>query len=227
MILVYLFASVLLAAAGPVHAQAALDRPVRRVEVAIGAGALGGSSLGSEDANLRANDTTRRPFRLFSTESRFAAAPTVEVRAGFAFNRRFAAEGLFVFSRPDVRTSINADVEGAPSLAVVERIDQYFIEGSVVIMIDKLRLGGRTVPFAAMGAGYLRQLHEGQTVIEEGHLYHLGGGFKHWLMARDRGRIRAAGLRADMRLYLMARGIAFDDRPRPHGAISGSLFVSF
>jgi hypothetical protein len=83
------------------------------------------------------------------------------------------------------------------------------------------------VPFAAAGIGYLRQLHEGLTLVEQGHLYHLGGGLKHWLAVRDRGRIRALGVRTDARLYLLRDGIAFKDRPRPLGAISGSLFIDF
>ena len=50
---------------------------------------------------------------------------------------------------------------------------------------------------------------------------------KHWLLARDRGVIKAAGLRVDARLYLLTAGITFDDGPRPQGAISGSVFVTF
>jgi hypothetical protein len=94
-------------------------------------------------------------------------------------------------------------------------------------MIDEWRMGRRTVPFAAGGVGYLRQLHEGLTVIEQGHFYHAGGGVKHWLMTRERGRLRAVGLRADARLYLLAEGISFDADPRSHLAISGSVFLAF
>jgi len=63
--------------------------------------------------------------------------------------------------------------------------------------------------------------------VEQGRVFHLGGGIKHWLMARDRGFISGAGIRMDARLYLMSGGIAFDDGPGPHGAVSGSVFVSF
>jgi hypothetical protein len=50
---------------------------------------------------------------------------------------------------------------------------------------------------------------------------------KHWLLARDRRFINGAGLRVDAHLYLMSGGITFDDRARPHGAISGSVFLAF
>jgi hypothetical protein len=130
-------------------------------------------------------------------------------------------------SHPDLRTSISADAEDAPPITIAERIDQYGIDAGVVVMLSELSLGGRTVPFVAAGAGYLRQLHEGQTVVEQGRAYHAGGGVKHWLLSRDTGWISAAGMRADARVYLMSGGIAFEDRLRPHLAISGSVFVAF
>lgn len=213
--------------AAPGYAQAAGDRPVRRIEVEAGGGLLGGAGLGSRDASLVANEPARRPFLLFRTDSRAASAPAVHVRAAFAFTRRLAVEGGLVLTRPAVGVSTRDDVEGAPALTVLERIDQYFIEAGLVILIDELRAGSRTVPFVAAGAGYLRQLHEGRTVVEHGHLYHAGGGVKHWLVARNRGLVRAAGLRADARLYFLAAGMSFDERPTPRAAVSGSVFVAF
>jgi hypothetical protein len=218
-------AILLLLLAAPVSAQT--DLPVRRIEAEVGGGIFGGTALGSADANLRANATTVQPYTLFATDSRFGSAPSMHARAGFALSRRFAVEGGLVFSRPWIRTSVSGDVEGAPALTVDERVDQYIVEASLLVRLDEISLGRRTVPFVAGGAGYLRQLHEGLTVIDEGHLYHLGGGVKHWLLARDRGFIRSAGLRADLRLYIMAGGVSFDDRPRPRGAASGSVFVAF
>jgi hypothetical protein len=208
-------------------AQTVDDLPRPRFEVDAGGGLLGGASLGSGDANLRANNPTSQPFRLFSADSRLAGSPSFHARAAFALTRRWGVEGGMVIGHPDMRTSLSADAEGAPSLTVVERIDQYFFEAGVVVMLEQWRVGRRTMPFAAAGAGYLRQLHEGLTVVEQGHLYHAGGGLKHWLVARQRGRVRAAGLRADARLYLLARGLSLDGRPRPHVAISGSAFVGF
>ena len=212
---------------GPVDAQTLVNRPPSRVEVEVGGGVVGGSVLGSVDANLVANNPVRQSFRLFTTDSRFEPAPTFHARAGVAVNRRVVVEGGFAFSRPELRTAVSGDVEGVAPLTAVERIDQYFVEGGVVVFIDELSLSPRTVPFAAGGVGYLRQLHEGLTLIEHGHVYYVGGGLKHWLVARDRGRLRAAGLRADARLYRLADGISFDGRSRSHVAVSGGVFLGF
>ena len=217
----------LLCAAGSASAQGADQRPVRRPEITVGGGWVGGVVLGAADANLRANTSPPQPSRLFSANTRMAGAPTLEANVAFSFNRRWGVEGGVTKSGPDLRSSISADAEGAPATTAVERIDQYVFEGRVVVMLDELRLGQRTVPFATAGAGYLRQLHEGHTVIEEGRAFHVGGGLKYWLLARDRGLFKAAGVRFDARLYVLTSGIAFDDDPRPQGAISGSAFVAF
>lgn len=215
----------LMLAGAPAHAQT--DPSIHRPEVELGGGILGGASLGSADANLRANAATAQPSRLFSTASRVSTERSLHARVGVALTRRFAVEGGVVLSRPQIRTSVSGDVEGAPPLTVVERVDQYLVEATVRVGLDEIRVGNRTLPFLAGGAGYLRQLHEGLTVIEEGHFYHLGGGVRHRLLARDRGFVRGAGLRADARVYVLVSGISFDGRPRPHGAASGSFFLAF
>ena len=213
--------------AGSVHAQAAVDRPVRRIEADAGAGILGGGGLGSADANLRRNDPVRQTFRLFTTSSDVGRAPLWLVRLAFPLSRRFAIEGALTKATPDVRVSATSDFEGAPSITTTETIDQYFIDGSVVVMLDELRIGTRAVPFVAAGGGYLRQLHEGQRLVEQGEVYHAGGGIKYWLLTRKAGTVRSAGLRADANAYFLRGGISFDDRPRSHVTISGSVFVGF
>ena len=213
--------------AGPAYAQAVDDIPVRRVEVTVSGGWFGGAQLGAADADLRANASPPRPLTLFSTDTRMAGTPSLEAGVGWAFSRRWGVEGGVVISRPDLRSSITADSEGAPAITVVERVDQYVIGGRLIVMLNEIGLGARTIPFASAGAAYLRQLHEGGTLIEEGQVYEFGGGLKHWLLARNGGVLRGAGIRIDARLYLLTDGITFDDGPRPQGAISGAAFLTF
>ena len=130
-------------------------------------------------------------------------------------------------AHPDIRTSITADAESAAPTVSTERIDQYVVDAGVVMTLYRFGMGQRAVPFVSAGAGYLRQLHEGQTVIEQGQVYYAGGGVKGWLMARDEGLIRAAGLRADVRMNLLRGGISFGESPRPQIAVSGGVFVGF
>ena len=197
-----------------------------RIEVSGGGGWFGGGTLGQRDANLRANSATSSPYRLFTTDSRFAAAPVVEARVAVALSRRLGIEGRFGYSRPELQTTIASDAEQGNAITAVERMNQYMIDGSVVVAIGGFRLGD-VVPFVTAGGGYMRQIHEGQTLIDEGHSYHVGGGIRRRLFTHDRGFVKSAGVRGDVRVYLLSDGAAFDTDTHSRVAASGSFFVGF
>jgi hypothetical protein len=202
----------------------ATEPPLRRLELAAGVGYLGGTSLGDADADLRS--PSAGPYRLFTTSSRLMGAPALDVRVGFDLSRRIGFEGHVLFGHPEVRTTVEGDAESAPTSEVVERLDQYLIDGGIVLRLDEFRVGGLR-PFVTAGAGYLRQLHEGLTVIEGGRVFYVGGGARYWLFARPRGLPRAGGLRVDARLNVLSGGITVDDRSRRQPSISGSFFLLF
>jgi hypothetical protein len=121
---------------------------------------------------------------------------------------------------------VTADTEGAAPITVVERVDQYVIDAGVVVRLDEMRVG-RLVPYVAAGAGYLRQLHEGLVSVEQGHVYHLGGGLSRELLSRNRGVVRAAGLRADARVYFLSGGISLDDLLTTQGTFTAGVYFRF
>src|SRR5205085_1273237 len=154
------------------------------------------------------------------SDTRLGGSIVGGVRLGGWLNRRVGLEGRLGYGRPDVATSVRADAEGAAPMTVVERIDQFVIDAGILVRLEELRLAG-WVPYAAGGAGYLRQVHEGLALIEDGHVYHLGGGVVRELSTRAHGIIRAAGLRADARVYFLSGGVSLDDRTATHGSFSG------
>ena len=218
------FALTLVCAGRDASAQTASTSSIRWVEIDLGGGLLGGAPLGTVDANLRANERTEQAYRLFTADHRFARTPEFYVRAARPFGRRWGVEGGVTISHPVLRADARADVEGAPPLTISETVGQYFFDAAVVIAFDEFRLG-RLVPFATGGAGYLRQLHEGQTVIEHGQLFQAGVGVRYPFVSRASGLVRSAGLRGDVRGYVLRGGVSVDDRPRPHMAISGGVFI--
>jgi hypothetical protein len=163
---------------------------------------------------------------LFTTDTRADAAPGVDGRIGFWLTRDLAVEGGFVYARPPLDTRITADAEGAPALTVSEDFDQYFVDANVVWLVNRFRFW-ELVPFVSGGAGYLRQLHEGRTLVETGQVYNVGAGLRHWFRMTDRGWIRGMGVRLEGRAYVLVDGVQLEDRPRTHGAFSGSFFVTF
>ena len=218
---------IVIALAMAMPAMAAAQGPplVRHLEVSGGVGVLGGSALGTQNADLRTN-TAGQPYRLFTSTTRVSSAPVLDVRAGMMLTTRYGAEAHAAFGHPDVRTALSSDAEGAPSITAVERLDQYLIDGGAVIGLDELRIAGLR-PFAVAGAGYVRQLHEGLTTIEDGRVLYVGGGVRRELIRRPRGFWRALGARGDVRLNMLSGGITIDDRTRRHVAASGSVFVVF
>jgi hypothetical protein len=202
-------------------------RPYRgdRFEASFGGIWIGGAGLGSSEANLRANNLTPTPFRLFTAETRTASAPGFDARFGYWLTRSIGIDGGFVRVRPELRTRISGDSEGAAALTVTERLDQYFIDARVIWLLPRFS-GGGTVPFVSGGAGYLRQLHEGQTLVETGQVYHAGGGVRRRLLTDVRW-FGSIGARIDGRLYVLVDGVQLEDRPRTHGAITGALFLTF
>ena len=209
----------------PAHAAAQGGDFVHRFEVTGGIGYFTGARLGDADATLRAN-AAPQPFTLFTTETSIRGSLTGDLRVGMWLNRRVGVEGRLGYGRPDVATSVRADAEGAAPITVVERIDQFVIDAGVLFRLDEMRVGP-LVPFAEGGAGYLRQVHEGLALIEEGHVYHLGGGVIQDLLTRTHGIVRAAGLRADARVYFLSGGVSLNDRITTHGSFSGGLFIRF
>lgn len=210
----------------PALAQTVDDRSAHRFDVSVGALWLAGGRLGTDDANLRANRLQAAPFTIFETNSRVSSSPAFDSRLGFWLTRSIVVEAGFLYTNSTVRSRVSADVEGAEALTLEEDLEQYFIDASGVVLIDALRFG-RMVPFVSGGAGYLRQLHEGRTLVETGQVFHAGAGIRHWLTLRDRGFMRAVGVRADARVYVLMNGFEFDTDPRVHGAVSASAFLTF
>jgi hypothetical protein len=214
-VLVVLTASTARAQSGP---------PVHRLQLGAGVGFFGGATLGDADASLRTSSSD--PYQLFATSSRQAGTIALDLHAAVDLTRRFGLEAHTLFARPDVRTSVTDDAEGAPSVDAVERLDQYLIDGGIVIRLSEFRMKSWE-PFATGGAGYLRQLHEGLTLSEDGHLFYVGGGVRRVLLLRPKGLLRGLGARGDVRLTILSGGVTVEDKTRNHFSASASVFVVF
>lgn len=189
------------------------------VEVSAGVVFTGAMDLGGRDAEETRNiNTGSGPFALFSSASKVAATPAAVFRAGVYLSRAVAIEGGVQYGRATLSTTLSGDAEQAPDLSADDMVTRYLIEGTLVLHLQGLSFAsGRGVPFLAGGGGSLRELHEGNALVETGREYHAGGGVKIWLGAR-----RKAGLRADVGVSARSGGIDFTTTRRmlPAGAVS-------
>jgi hypothetical protein len=197
------------------------------VTVSAGLIANGGYSIGDRAAEMRRNSSgTPGSFTLFRADSSFEPSNGLEARVGIALTRAWVLELGGTYAKPELGITITQDSEAAETVRVTEGVSQYTVDVGGVFQPSRLRIGSRTRPYAIIGAGYLRQLHQDRLLVETGALYYVGGGVRYWL----RGGLatgRALGIRADARYVRRAGGVDFEDSSRGYPVFSVLAFVGF
>jgi hypothetical protein len=203
------------------HAQTAADRG--RFEIAAGVLWSGPLSLGAAPATEVAPSGR---FTLFSTSTELTAAAGIEARVGVRLTPMIEVEGSSSYAQPRLQSAISGDAENGASLTASESLRQFTVNGAAVVNITRWRIGSRATPFALAGGGYLRELHEGNTLAVTGQTFFAGGGVKYLLVSRPH-RLKGVGVRADVRALVRRKGVAFDTALRTSAAFAASLFVRF
>lgn len=212
--------------ATPVMAQAGPGAGFRqgRWELSGGGVLVGGYGLGENAAELTPNSGSAPSFDQFTTDNRVRQAFGVQARIGFIVTPALVVEGGLRFTRPVFEVRVSGDAEGAPDTTVEEKLSQYVFDGSVVWHVTRAAFAGqRAVPFLFGGAGYLRELHEQDALVEDGLEYHAGGGIKWWFGQGQRG----LGVRGEVGISVRDGGFDFNDSLRVVPIVAGSLIYTF
>ena len=193
-----------------------------RFEIAAGPVWTGRASFGSQAATETTVAGGR--FDLFSTTTEFAATAGVDGELAVRLTRSLDVVGSVSYSRPELRTSISGDAEGASPTTASESIQRLTVEGGVRWHFPRWAVGNH-VPFVSAGAGYLRDVHEGSTLVAPGQTLSAGGGMRFRLTSGE-GTLKAAGLRAEARVVVRRKG-AGPERLQPSPALAASVFFRF
>ena len=217
-------------ATGPCEALAQrASRPFRRgaVELDVLGGWQSPSSLGAVRAPLTGNQGTP-VVGLFDTSTEIEASPSFDGRLGVHLTRVFEIEGGVRIAWPRLATRITNDFEDAADTTATQTFTQFAFELNGVFHLTAMRAGS-VLPFVTVGAGYLRELHNGREVVETGQSGQAGGGIKVLLSHSQRGLIRTLGIRADARFCVRRGGIEIDqDEPlRTYASAAAGLVVGF
>jgi hypothetical protein len=220
-----------LAVASPAAGQVLIRQRVRNVphtgswEISAGAMWLAGFDLEDRTAELTRNSATdTSPFEQFTTTSRLASATGVQGRIGYYLTRTVVIEAGARYAKPTLAVSITGDAEQAADVTAEEKVSHYVFDGSVVMHVRQLSFAaGRAVPFFALGAGYVRELHEGDELVESGTEYHAGAGLK---VLSAPGR-RRSGLRVDVGVSSREGGLDLPDRRSTQAFAGISLLYLF
>lgn len=192
-----------------------------RFEISAGGMLAGGHDFGQTSADIVRNQVGGGGYQMFKAETRMDSASALESRLGWKLTPRFTVEGGVFLSRPQLVARLSGDVEGAPDLTAVEDLSLYIFEGAINIALGDPRRG-RITPFARLGVGYVRQLHEDNLLVETGQAYHAGGGVTTWF-----GQGRRAGLRLDARIYFLQGGVDLGTSSRNMAAGGGAFVFVF
>jgi hypothetical protein len=185
----------------------------------------GGFDQGSVSAEETRNSTTDpSPFVLFTSSSRTNAVTGAQGRVGVFVSRAFSVEAGIEYGRPEASTRLADDAESAPDLTATEKLTRIIIDGSGVFHLTSLRFNaGHGMPFVRAGAGYVRELHEKNEVIDTGSEFHVGGGVKLWF---GQGKHRT-GFRFDGGVMFRRGGADASDTHRTVPTAGASIVYLF
>jgi hypothetical protein len=145
---------------------------------------------------------------VFDSSSRFEQAACPEARVSVRLTRAIDGEGSIAFGRTQLTTRISQDPEATDATAS-EPVSVYMLDAGVRARLGRWRRGDST-PFVTAGAEYLRQLHDGHTLVEDGLAWYVGGGLLYPTRnAAVRGS-KSAALRIELRATILPGGSTLD-----------------
>lgn len=195
-----------------------------RLELSAGAGWIGAVSFGPTDATETTFGGGTRT--LFKSSSQLDPSVGGRIGVGVRLSRALQAEFTTVYNPTGLSTRISGDVEGAADVTVKAPVTQFLFEGGLLVQPGRWRRG-RLSPYAVAGLGYVRQLNDGRTLVETGRAWYLGGGLYYERAATHPSRVKATGVRADLRALVLRGGVAPDATRRGTPAITASVFARF
>lgn len=195
-----------------------------RIELSGGLRLAGPLGLGTVPATETA--TGGRTRTIFTSENSLEAGVGFEGRLGVMLSGAFQVEGGVSYTPTGISSDLSGDVDGAADMTADVAITQFTVDGGIRVRLSRRRAGGLS-PFVTAGAGYLRHVYDGRTLIASGATYYAGGGVDWVWRASGRGAVKGAGLRADLRASLLKQGALLDDDVHISPVAGVGFFVMF
>jgi hypothetical protein len=191
----------------------------------IGGGVVwaGGFTGATSTAELTRNGEDSGGFDLFTAAGELKGRMGAGATLAFFVSSSVAVEGGFRFSQPVISYRLSADAEEAPDTTAQENLARYVFTGSLVVHLRRMSPGVSTVPFIAAGAGYIRDLHQGNELMETGQAFHGVVGLKYWFNAAP----RRLGVRGEVGVSMTDGGFDFSDKSRVVPIAFASLVYLF
>jgi hypothetical protein len=192
----------------------------------IGGGIVwtGGFTGPTSTAELTRNGELTGGYDLFSAAGEVNSRAGVSAKVGIFVSRTIVVEGGFRFLKPTVSYRLSGDAEQAPDTSAEESLSRYVFTGSLVLHLRRMSPGVSMVPFIAGGAGYIRDLHDGNELMETGTEFHGLVGLKYWFNSTAPRRF---GIRGEAGVSMTDGGFDFSDKSRLVPIAAASLIYLF
>lgn len=219
-----ILASVTAVPAASAQIAAGRDAPRRgSIEITGGGAWSPGFDVASVNAVL-SRSTQAEGFDLFSAAGDVSGFPGAYARLGLYLSRTVSIEGGVRYAKPELSYRLSGDAESADDETAAETLSHYVFDGSVLFHLTRASFaGGRGIPFVSAGGGQIRELHEGNELVETGTEFHATGGVKYWLGS---GR-RRWGLRAEAGFSSRQKGLDREEARRLLPLAMGGVVVLF
>lgn len=131
-------------------------------------------------------------FDLFSVDGTVSDFLGAHARVGVFVTRAISVEADFRYARPTLAYDLSDDAEAGDETAA-ETLSHYLFGGSVLFHLPGASFAnGRGTPFIGVGGGYIRELHEGNELVETGDEVHATFGIR-YLYGTGRRRFALRG----------------------------------
>jgi hypothetical protein len=145
------------------------------IEVGVGVRAGGPVSFGTSSADLVTPEGLS--LTLFRTENSLGAESGIDTHVAVPLFARVSAEASASWTRPELRTRITADFEGADSVTLTNQLSRFSFEAAALWSSSRT---AQRVWFIRGGGGWTRGLTDGNELLSRGTVASIGGGMKYW-----------------------------------------------
>lgn len=199
--------------------------PAERIEFAAGLAVDGNWNLGGSAATLTPN-AGGTSFTLFEAQATYARPAGVDMRVLVRLTPWLLVGGQSGWQRGPIEVHVTDDAEGAADVSFGgEPVGQFTAEGRIDLQAPVWAVWqGRITPYMVLCGGYLRQWHDGRTVIETGTVWRGGAGLRARVWERPTGWLTSVGVTAEAKVTYVSGGFHWGHETRT--APSFSLAVT-
>lgn len=193
-----------LAAAAPASAQTTPPR----ILFDVGAVFLGTAGAGKTTETYTAPDGSSVPQ--FTLDKSVGPAVGVNGNVSIRISSRLALEATARWARPQFRTKLAGDTDGADNTTATQSVDQFVVGAGAKVSLEQF---GHWHTFARGTFGWLRELSDDLSLYQDGWTAELGGGAT-FQWNEKKGHFRPYGIRTDVWLDLRHGGLSFAEKSR-------------